>query len=69
MPSFEIDKQKNIIKYEGDKFKLDEVKAILKDRKAEMFNTITCPNEIKYVLTEEAKNVLRSLSNKNQKES
>ena len=65
MSSYQIDNQNDFIKYKGETFKLSKVKMILKNNGAEMFNAISCPNEIKYILTEEAKNVLRNLADKN----
>ena len=65
MPSYQIDIQKNIIKYKGETFKLSEIKTILKTTGAEMFASISCPNEVKYALTEEAKSVLNNLVGKN----
>jgi hypothetical protein len=64
MSSYQIDIQKNIIKYKGETFKLSEIKTILKNTGAEMFISISCPNEIKYVLTEEAKSVMSNLAGK-----
>ncbi len=67
MSSYQIDKQKNIIKYNGEIFKLNEVKSILKNNNIEMFKTISCPNEIKILLTEEAQSFLNSLAEKKSK--
>lgn len=64
MPSYQVDKKKNIISYDGKIFNLAEVRSILKSKNIEMFKTISCPNEIKFVLTEEAKSILILLAEK-----
>ncbi len=64
MSSYQVDKKKNIISYDGKIFNLAEVRSILKSKNIEMFKTISCPNEIKFVLTEEAKSILILLAEK-----
>ena len=59
MADYKININKNEIIYNGISFKVDELKLHLKKHGAELFKTITCPGKIKYVLTEEAKMLIR----------
>ena len=59
MSEYRIDKSKNQIIYDGESFEIAEIKSLLKRNNAEMYKVISCPGEIKYVLTEEALFVLR----------
>ena len=65
MPNYTIDKKTNKIFFEGESFDVDEIKDILSKYNYELFKTITCPGEVKYTLSHEAKQLMRTLSQKN----
>ncbi len=61
MAEYKINENKNEIVFEGAYFKLSEIKTILKKSNVELFRAITCPGEIKYALSEEAKSLMRQI--------
>ncbi len=65
MPSYEIDKKNNTIKFEGERFDLQKIKDLLKESGASLYETIACPGEVKFKLSKEALTVLRNLKEKN----
>jgi len=69
MAEYKINKDSNEIIFEGVTFKLDEVKLLLKKQNAELYSAITCPGEIKFTLSREAKIILRQLKESNNAES
>ncbi len=61
MAEYKINKNSNEIIFEGVAFKLNEIKLLLKKQNTELYSVITCPGEIKYTLSREAKILLRQL--------
>jgi len=59
MSVYKIKEAANEIIFEGRVFKLSEIQSILQRAGKQLYDTVTCPNEVRYLLSDEAKNILR----------
>lgn len=61
MSDYTINNNKNELLFDGETFNLSEINSLLKKHNVELFTTITCPGEVKYSLSKEARIILKQL--------